>query len=287
MNFDDLKKILFQSDEQVYIGNAFGTQPCTQYKRGEFFCINPLSGPRSDLNVSALRNFLFEIDTLALDEQLKLLEPLKPFFASIVYSGGKSYHAIVSLETALPGPGTREGIESYKATWNTIARSLESKMGNRVKFDTACQNPSRLSRFPGWHRTRGNMQELIHLGCFISQEKLRELIPTDLTTHKKPINFNTNYQPKSYSGIEELKNFLPVELFNRLRFPTAWANSVGMYPELLKLALWTIDSTGANKDLVVELMSKYTFPGLIKAGYPAEKLLKPINHAFNMKNKKG
>ena len=67
-----------------------------------------------------------------------------------------------------------------------------------------------------------------------------------------------------------------------LNFPS-WAASEGMYPILFRYALWAIDETNVTKDVLIEYLTKHTFPALLKAGYPDYKLLTPIDHAYSIK----
>jgi len=90
----------------------------------EFFCINPLTSVdlhynkngtekqlakrrymkprRADINVSQFRNFMFEMDNESLEAQGKILESCGIPWTSIIYSGGKSYHVILSLLKDIP-----------------------------------------------------------------------------------------------------------------------------------------------------------------------------------------
>jgi hypothetical protein len=59
-----------------------------------------------------------------------------------------------------------------------------------------------------------------------------------------------------------------------------------MYPELLKLTYWAIDSTGVDKDTFLEVLWEKTFPKLLEAGYPERKLVVAINDAYSGKRRK-
>ena len=56
---------------------------------------------RADLNCTSLKNLMFEIDGIPLDDQLELLFRSGIPWTAIVFSGNKSYHAILSLEDNL------------------------------------------------------------------------------------------------------------------------------------------------------------------------------------------
>ncbi len=56
---------------------------------------------RADANVACLQNVLLELDEMALDEQIRYVRTALPV-TSIVHSGGKSHHFIISLDKPLP-----------------------------------------------------------------------------------------------------------------------------------------------------------------------------------------
>jgi hypothetical protein len=101
---------------------------------------------RADHNCTAFRNFLIEIDSIPLDEQLKYVSDLGLPFSTCTYSGGKSYHFVVALEETFNG---RQEYDYY-ATW----------LHNIVQLaDHSARNPSRLSRFPGVIRVDKNKEQ--------------------------------------------------------------------------------------------------------------------------------
>lgn len=118
----------------------------------QYFSINPLMYSRRDDDVCTLRNILVELDKGTIDEQHKILEESELPFSTLVFSGKKSLHAIISLETPL------ESIEEYKA----LAKRIYNKLGGKSIVDVSVGNPSRLSRTPGAFRA-GTKQAL--LGC--------------------------------------------------------------------------------------------------------------------------
>jgi len=126
-----------------------------------FLSINPikLNKTRSKPNVAVYRNMLFEIDAI-LDDDLKPVldsegkEIPMPHTDQILFmhqrglpwstmlnTGNKSIHYIVSLETPAPTE------EVYNAIWDTISRILGNRTDNKVKHIAA------LGRAPGAIRT--------------------------------------------------------------------------------------------------------------------------------------
>lgn len=119
---------------------------------------------RADINVTCFRNFLLELDGMPMEQQIAHVTALVPV-SSIVHSGGKSYHFIISLEDALPS------LMDYR----NVARQLHALV---PQADPACKNPSRLSRLPGRLRPdTGNMQQLVQLGARVPNKQLMAVLP--------------------------------------------------------------------------------------------------------------
>jgi hypothetical protein len=70
---------------------------------------------------------------------------------------------------------------------------------------------------------------------------------------------------------------------NMLLMSSLWAASEGLYPTILRLALWAIDSTGVQHNILVAAFEKHVAPNLLEAGYPLDKMYKPIKNAYEMK----
>jgi hypothetical protein len=164
VKFSQWKSILFDAGEWACSAvDATGTA-CMVVERlqpwAAFFSINPLKPgeSRKDANVSAHRNFLIEIDNLPLKEQLPLIRKLRCPFASIVYSGAKSLHVIVSLEQPVA-----------HAEWKNTAARLIAAFKHA---DPTTKNPSRLSRTPYHDRDGGRRQGLVALGSRVSAADL-------------------------------------------------------------------------------------------------------------------
>lgn len=112
----------------------------------QFFSINALKDKRLDINVQKYRNILIEMDTGTLEEQKKIIDTIP--FSTVVYSGGKSLHAIISLEEPLE---TRE-------QYDDLVRAIYVKV---PECDKSAKNPSRFSRVPDALRDNGVVQDLI------------------------------------------------------------------------------------------------------------------------------
>ena len=116
---------------------------------GAWIRFNPVDGKGvKNENVTAFRYALVESDTLPIQEQDALYRKLELPIAALVYSGGKSLHAIVHIDAP-------DADEYYKRV-NILYDVLEKE---GVEIDKQNRNPSRLSRMPGVTRN-GKMQYL-------------------------------------------------------------------------------------------------------------------------------
>jgi hypothetical protein len=166
---------------------------------GTYYAINPIDAvtnrntagarsPRASINVTAFRNFLFEIDSLPLEEQKSLLEFLntKVPITQVTFSGSSSYHAIISVVDTLPfTPHTEQGVAQYSQAWraldaelSAIAREYLGDKMPEVLFDPACKDPARLSRTPGAIRpdTLKIQTELNGFGKYINSDFILSLM---------------------------------------------------------------------------------------------------------------
>ncbi len=118
--------------------------------------LNPVKGFREDSNCTAFRNFLIELDDGSLDEQLAYVKKLGLPYSAVIFSGGKSLHFLVSLNTDLPN----ESIYRMLAQWILNIITLA---------DQQTKNPTRSIRIPGAWRTPTQQQQLREIGPAISQ----------------------------------------------------------------------------------------------------------------------
>ncbi len=66
---------------------------------GAWICFNPVDGTgRKDANITAYRYALVECDNMELGKQQAIIKQLELPCAALVYSGGKSVHAIVKVD---------------------------------------------------------------------------------------------------------------------------------------------------------------------------------------------
>lgn len=109
---------------------------------GAWIRINPTDGTGGkNSNIVAFRYALVESDAASIPEQYQKIRSLCLPVAALVYSGGKSLHAICRIDADDP----REYAKRVKALYDYC-----QKKGFAI--DTANKNPSRLSRLPGCQR---------------------------------------------------------------------------------------------------------------------------------------
>lgn len=117
---------------------------------GAWIRFNPLDGKGcKNENVTDYRYALVESDNTSLAKQNALIRELELPVACMVYSGGKSIHAIVRIEAA--------NYEEYRKRVDYLYKICQK---NGINVDTQNKNPSRLSRMPGVMRN-GRKQFLI------------------------------------------------------------------------------------------------------------------------------
>ena len=116
---------------------------------GGWIRFNPMDGLGvRNSNVQSFKYALVESDNLELEKQIAIVRKMELPVAVLLYSGGKSVHAIVRIDAA--------NLEEYQERINYLYKACDS---NHLKVDTQNKNPSRLSRMPGLRR--GDRQQRI------------------------------------------------------------------------------------------------------------------------------
>ena len=117
---------------------------------GAWIRFNPLDGQGvKNENVTDYRFALVESDTMDISKQNAILHQLELPIACLVYSGGKSLHAIVRVEAA--------NFDEYRKRVDFLYDVCKK---NGLEIDRQNKNPSRLSRMPGVIRN-GQKQYLL------------------------------------------------------------------------------------------------------------------------------
>lgn len=109
------------------------------HQAGAWIRFNPLDGGGvNNENVADFRYALVESDNMELSAQNGLIRQLQLPVAVLMYSGGKSLHAIVRIEA--------DDKQEYQKRVNYLYDICKK---NGMEIDTQNRNPSRLSRMPG------------------------------------------------------------------------------------------------------------------------------------------
>ena len=118
------------------IGAVFGDY---NDQAGAWIRFNPLDGKGvKNENVTDYRYALVESDSMPLERQNAVIRELELPVAIMVYTGGKSIHAIVRIDAA-----------SYDEYRKRVDYLYSVCRKNGLDIDKSCRNPSRLSRMPG------------------------------------------------------------------------------------------------------------------------------------------
>lgn len=117
---------------------------------GAWIRFNPLDGEGvKDANVTDYRFALIESDNMELEQQNAIIRELELPVAALVYSGGKSLHAIVRIDAP-----------DYHEYRSRVDFLFDFCQKNGLQMDRQNRNPSRLSRMPGVTRN-GKKQYLL------------------------------------------------------------------------------------------------------------------------------
>lgn len=117
---------------------------------GAWICFNPVDGTgRKDANVTSYRYALVECDNMEPGKQLAAIHQMELPCAALVYSGGKSIHAIVWVNAP-----------DYAEYRKRVDHLYAICQKNGLTLDQQNRNPSRLSRMPGILRA-GQKQALL------------------------------------------------------------------------------------------------------------------------------
>jgi len=293
---------LFSGDDWIVAGNKYCKSPelmgnvLHNYENPEYYTINPIHarldfrsdqigrpGSRAAINVTKLKNFLFEFDEMPVELQLNFLKSCGVPWTGIVFSGNKSYHAILSLKEPIEGAHTPEGVSRYKILHQRIAAFLNSKVKELIgrkdwEVDNSTKDPARLSRFPNSLRN-GIKQELVYIGSEVDEKVFTALIDECplITTRKTVIA-----PPEcSADSVDKFWHICPEGLRREVRYPR-WSRPQGNYTKIFKLTLWAIDATEVTKEVWLSILQKYTFPWLDKKGYMSDPE-KGVHDAFQKK----
>jgi hypothetical protein len=141
---------IIQQEEVEMIALARSIKKWNNQK--QFFSINPVydfGDDRKGRNVKSLKNFLFESDTLSLEEQKALFKKHKDIISMATFSGNKSIHFIIQVEDE---PETKE---EYRYVWKLLQKKYFPYA------DKQCNDCLRLSRTPNAIRETNNRKQVL------------------------------------------------------------------------------------------------------------------------------
>ena len=143
------------------VGAAIGDWPADA---GAWIRINPLNGEGvRNADVTRFDHALVESDDMTPGEQAAMYVKLNLPVAALVYSGGRSVHAVVKVNASDP--------EDYR---RRVTKLYDILQKHGLSVDRQNNNPSRLSRMPGV--TRGAKRQILlctNRGCSSFEEWLR------------------------------------------------------------------------------------------------------------------
>lgn len=169
----------------------------------------PNIGRRADMNVTTFRNILIESDSGNLLSQYNYISNKRKLpYSTLVFSGNKSLHFIISLKKPLRDK------EEYK---NLVER-IYNRLGTR-NIDESCKNPSRFTRMPCFLRgDTGKEQRLLKINGRIDNDVVQRWIKSQTIQNDEDESQETTktYKPKTKShnqgkGIGQGRN---VQIFN-------------------------------------------------------------------------
>lgn len=176
------------------IENAMGAKFDSQ--AGGWIAANPCFDENAKVeSVSNFKYLVWEGDKVPFEEQWGNFVNSHAPIAAVVYSGGKSLHALVEVNAR----DKDEYAEIAERFFNALKR-------RGADFDPACKNPNRLTRLPGVYRGE-NLQSLVALksdfadayatiGAWLEAEEKpqeQEILPPD-----EDIDFNAEIDDSRY-----------------------------------------------------------------------------------------
>lgn len=198
--------------------------------------LNPIKGWCDDASCYKWRNFLIEMDVGPLPEQLAYIKRLEMPYSAVVFSGGKSLHFLISLETDLPNEETYRKIAEWILTIVTMA-------------DQNTKNPSRRIRIPGVRRD-DKWQALVELKGAVTNEALGDWLrryPDAMPKERERLPIRDNI------GFPRMKPWMVKALHGE--FPNDKGRNKTWFAIACEFAI-----AGFNEDESIELLRDYFQP---------------------------
>jgi hypothetical protein len=284
LNLNKLPNFEILPEDKIIIPNGipFAANPETQKRYysevGEFESINPLLQNPPLLSKRGLPtpadanfgfcSFLFEMDYLPLNEQIKLSKHLVSLnvINRIVFSGGKSLHMRCTVKDTPANKNEYRWLFFYLAEkYNLVTKTYNNKMKEYTYssdiLDFSCNNNGRATRRPGVLRKETKkLQELMHR-----------------TNSVIDINWREDY--KSYA--EEMKQ-RELEI---AAYRASFLNNTGPNTKLIeKVKLFLTDWHDGNRH---NLLDQGLIPMMWYAGWTENEIKSALSVEKNNKNLQG
>jgi len=185
LTLDNFYNLLFDEDDYICFGETLKSTRVNHYRfpygrARRWFTVNALDPKedrnptepyhdknrprRADCNVVKYRNIMIEMDSCPIPEQKVHIRESQMPYSTCVYSGGKSLHFIISLETPL------ESEDQYRCWWKAIYKIMANRGAG---LDKSTVNPSSFSRCPNSYREdKGQIQHLLKINTRVKNEDM-------------------------------------------------------------------------------------------------------------------
>lgn len=215
--------------------------------------LNPIKSWRLDENCTSFRNFLVEMDNFELKAQIEYVKRIGMPYSAIIFSGNKSMHFLISLDTDLPNEKTWRLFEEWILNIAALA-------------DQQTKNPSRSIRIPGGQRTEG-LQRLVEFKGPVKITDLAEFLKKHPGAQPKEPEKRPIHKEFNFPGIKDWCIYL---LLNGLKDGKGRNNQ--WYAIAYEFAL-----SGASEDDTIEFLERYFTP---ERGFKRREWLVTIKSAF-------
>ena len=231
LTLDNFYNLLFDEEDYICFGETLKSTKVDHHRfpygrTRRWFTVNALDSKedrkptetyhnknkprRADCNVVKYRNIMIEMDSCSIPEQKVHIRESGMPYSTCVYSGGKSLHFIISLETPL------ETEEEYRCWWKAIFKIMSNRGAG---LDKSTVNPSSFSRCPNSYREdKAQIQHLLKVNTRVKNDDMlawfkgHGILPGDF---KRQVVFEDvmNNVPKVDSNATDAERFEVVKRF--------------------------------------------------------------------------
>lgn len=249
-------EILFDKDEYTCFTDTLNTKVTSVHARRngvkedkQFFCINPIQPNKSRLtsNVVVFRNILVEIDKDEQGNDVDRIKQKKMYdrvglpYATLVWSGSKSYHAIISLNEPF------EDVAEYRRAVEAVYKVLKQ---SNIPNDSGVKDPARWSRSAESVRINTRqIQEIEVLRNRISRKQFEDWLASHDVEMEAPLynDHGVSYTSTSDASIELKRDWVMKYYMKNMQYVQGNKNNYQFtYARLLR-------ATGMTKDEVYQV----------------------------------